>query len=348
MKKTGLVLLFLASAAVVGGSRLMRLKDTSAIHPQHATDLYLRNKVHLPRLSYILVDSLHIASNKKELRWAANLLGWHSFQPGHYAINHNFTYESLLSKLAKGNQDPVSVTIVPGKREPSIALTLARKMRFDSAAVLQALKDSSFLAKEHLTRKTALGHLFPETYKFYWTSPPKIVLKHIFNEFNQKVIQPYHARFDSLKLSQKGIITLASIIEGEAAHNDEKPVISGLYWNRLKKNMYLQADPTVLYALKKRRRLHFKDYNVDSPYNTYKHKGLPPGPINNPSLSSIKAALFPANNDYLYMVARPNGYHSFSKTYAKHRQQSKKWRNYLRSQRNAAADSTTGQTTNQR
>jgi len=158
------------------------------------------------------------------------------------------------------------------------------------------------------------------------------VLKHIFNEFDAKVSKPYAKRIQHLKLSQKQILTLASIIEGEAVHNDEKPKISGLYWNRLRKHMYLQADPTVAYAVGKSRRLYYKDYHIKSPYNTYLHRGLPPGPINNPSLSSIKAALFPADNDYLYMVARPDGYHQFSKTYAKHRRQSRKWHHYLQKQ----------------
>ena len=96
--------------------------------------------------------------------------------------------------------------------------------------------------------------------------------------------------------------------------------------------MYLQADPTVSYALKEQRRLYFKDYEIDNPYNTYTNKGLPPGPINNPSLSSIKATLYPQDHNYLFMVAQPNGYHAFTRTYAEHERKSKEWRNYLQNQ----------------
>jgi UPF0755 protein len=341
MKKAGLVILFLCVVGAVGGSRLIRLNNPGAIHPGTKADLYLKTDINLQQLSHILTDSLHMAANREQLIWAARLLGWRTFLSGHYRVDHNFTYNQFLLKVAKGSQDPISLTIIPGQWKSQIITTMAHRMRFDSAAISSVLQDSSFLAAKGLTSKTVVGHLFPNTYSLYWTSSPKSVVNHMLNEFNKRVLKPYSHRIHELDVPPGDIIILASIIQGEAAHNDEKPEISGLYWNRLKKGMPLQADPTVAYAVGERQRLYFKDYKADSPYNTYTHKGLPPGPINNPDLSSIKAALFPADNDYLYMVARPDGYHAFAKTYAKHQRQSKKWREYLKKQaEKASSDST--------
>jgi UPF0755 protein len=342
MRKAGLVILFLCTVGAVGGSRLIRLNNPKAIHPGTKTDLYLKKNIDLQQLSHILTDSLHMVGNREQLKWAANLLGWRTFLPGHYRVDRDFTYNQFLLKVARGNQDPISLTIIPGQWKAQIVSTMAHHMRFDSAAISHVLQDSSFLAAKDLTPQTVVGHLFPNTYNIYWTSSPKSLVNHVLNEFNKKVLKPYGHRMHELDASPNDIIIMASIIQGEAEHNDEKPEISSLYWNRLKKNMYLQADPTVAYAVGNRQRLYFKDYKMDSPYNTYIHKGLPPGPINNPDLSSIKAALFPADNDYLYMVARPDGYHAFAKTYAKHQRQSKKWREYLKKQAEKTSQDSTG------
>ncbi len=339
MKTTGFVLLFLIVVGVVGGSRWKRLHKPDAIHPGEQSDLYLDNQVDVQQLWQIIADSLHFTHNKKRFMWASGLLGWHSFKPGHYKIDHNFTYKKFLQKLAKGNQDPISITIIPGLHQSEIISLISSRMQFDSSAAYSVLQDSLFMNSENVNNTTLVGHLFPNTYQFYWTSSPKTVFQRIFDKFNQAVTEQFAKRFEKINLSEKDILAFASIIQGEAVHNDEKAKISALYWNRLNTGMPLQADPTVEFALHTHRRLYFKDYKTESPYNTYLHKGLPPGPVNNPSLSSIKAALFPADNDYLYMVARPDGYHDFAKTYAKHQQQSKKWHSYLKKQEEKAAAS---------
>jgi UPF0755 protein len=339
MKTTGFVLLFLIVVGIVGGSRWSRLHKSDAIHPGKQSDLYLDNQVGLQQLWQVIADSLDFTHNKKRFMWAANLLGWHKFEPGHYKIDHNFTYKKFLQKLAKGNQDPISITIIPGQHKAEIISLISSRMQFDSSAAYRVLRDSSFMNSENINDTTLVGHLFPNTYQFYWTSSPKTVFQRIFHKFNQTVTKPFANRFKEINLSEKEVLALASIIQGEAVHNDEKAKISALYWNRLKAGMPLQADPTVEFALHTHRRLYFKDYKTKSSYNTYIHKGLPPGPVNNPNLSSIKAALFPADNDYLYMVARPDGYHDFAKTYAKHQQQSKKWHDYLKKMEKKAAAS---------
>lgn len=330
--KVGVLFLLLAVIALVGGSRLMRLEDPNAIKASQNEAIYLEKPIKLQQLSALLVDSLGVVENKEELLWTANMLGWRNFQPGHYALNKNYSYNELLSKLARGIQDPVAVTIIPGQSTNQIADTLAEKLRLDSLDIRKVLHDSAFLASNDITPKTLVGHLFPATYDMYWTSPPKQVINRIFDEFNQQVRKPFRDRAKELNKSLNEILTLASIIEWEAAQKEEMPRISGLYWNRLNRGMLLQADPTVNFAVKNRRRLYFKDYKIDHPYNTYIHRGLPPGPITNPSLSSIKAALYPEDHDYLFMVAKPSGYHAFTKTYTEHQRKSEQWRNYLEKQ----------------
>ena len=128
------------------------------------------------------------------------------------------------------------------------------------------------------------------------------------------------------------VIAMASIVEWEANIEDEKPIVAGLYWNRLKERMYLQADPTIIFAVGERRRLLLEDYKVDHPFNTYTKYGLPPGPVTNPSFQTIKATLYPEEHNYLYMVASPEGGHLFNRTYEEHLVDAEKWRKWLRQQ----------------
>jgi UPF0755 protein len=142
-------------------------------------------------------------------------------------------------------------------------------------------------------------------------------------EFGQRWKPEWHARRDTLQMSLRDVVALASIVEGEARVHDERPIIAGVYHNRLRIGMALQADPTVQYAIQlatgeRKKRLFEKDYEIDSPYNTYRHPGLPPGPVNSPSLRSIEAALYPASVPYMFFVARPDGRHVFSRTYDEH------------------------------
>lgn len=335
---SGLLILFIAVVALVGGSRLMRLANPEAISASGKQALYLEEPVNLQELSTILVDSIGAVEDETELLWAAKMLGWRNFQPGHYNLDKSYSYDGFLSKLARGIQDPITITIIPGQSRDTITDFLSHRLRFDSLAIQEVLTDSSFLAEQNITPKTLIGHLFPATYDVYWTAAPEKVMTRIFEEFDHQVVEQYRGRINELDKNLTEIITLASIIEWEAAREDEKPKISGLYWNRLNRGMLLQADPTVNFAVKKRRRLYYSDYKVDHPYNTYVNPGLPPGPITNPSLSSIEAALYPADHNYLFMVATPSGYHEFTQTYAEHQQKSAEWRNYLEEQERLSKD----------
>jgi len=325
------MLILLATIFFVAESRWTRLYSSKAVSTDKAVQLYLEESTQLDELTRILVDS-SLVKSEEELKWAANIFGWRKFQQGHYMVDDPLSYDAFLSKLARGMQDPVSVTILPGRSKTDIVAKISSQLKFDSLAFDQVIKDSVFLAEHNLDQKDVIGRLFPNTYSVYWTTSPQSFFERILSEFDNAVVESYKKQLNKIDQSVDEIVTLASIIEWEAKNNEEKRTISGLYWNRLNREMRLQADPTVNYAVGERRRLLYEDYQVDHPYNTYLYRGLPPGPITNPDLASIRAALYPEDHDYLYMVATPKGGHAFSKTFEEHKQKSAKWRNWLQEQ----------------
>lgn len=313
-------------------SRNARLFNTSLTTTPGSFEVLIERSTDVDGLLEKL-DSLDIDFNREELRWAANTLGWRTYQAGRYVLTNADSYSQFLSKLGRGIQDPGSVTVLPGLDANRLSQRLSEQLRTDSLSFRQIFEDSSEFAQElGLTGEQLFSRMLPDTYQMYWTSSAESVVRRIYSEFQKAVIDPYEDEIEENSLSLDEIITLASIVEGEARLNEEKPKISGLYLNRLDRNMRLQADPTVLYALGERRRLLYRDYEFDHPYNTYLISGLPPGPISNPDLNSIRAVLFPEAHDYLYMVATPEGAHRFSETYSEHQQASEEWRQWLREQ----------------
>lgn len=325
------VLLLFATAFFIAESRWSRLGNTNAISSENPVHLYLNENTDLNELTDLLADS-SLISSKEEFKWAASLLGWKRFQRGHYLVDRAFDYDTFLSKLARGLQDPVNVTILPGRSLDDIVAHVASQLKFDSLSFRNAITDSAFLADKQLDKKNLIGRLFPDTYSVYWTISPRSFFERILRTFNTSVVEAHQKQFNKLNYTVDEIITLASIIEWEAGNAKEKRTISGLYWNRLKRGMRLQADPTVNFAVGERRRLLYEDYQIDHPYNTYLNSGLPPGPITNPDLASIKAALYPEDHNYLYMVATPSGDHAFSQTFEEHKQKSARWRQWLQKQ----------------
>ncbi|MGK7370466.1 MAG: endolytic transglycosylase MltG, partial [Candidatus Halalkalibacterium sp. M3_1C_030] len=281
---TGLGLL-LITVLIISGSRLIRLESSEAITADKEVEVYLTETTDLDELTKVFADS-GIVRDTTELKWAARLLGWNRFSIGHYSIDGSYSYDSLLSKMARGIQDPVEVILIPGSTEQRLTKRMIDTFQFDSTALYNTINDSSFLAELEIERKDLIGRLFPDTYALYWTSDPKTVLKRILSEFKKEAVEPNSIKFDRVNRTVDEIVTLASIIEWEATKEEEKKKISGLYWNRLNRGMRLQADPTVNFVVNERRRLLYEDYEIDHPYNTYMNSGLPPGPITNPSLSS--------------------------------------------------------------
>jgi UPF0755 protein len=279
------------------------------------------------------LSELDFQFNKTELLWAANIKGLSTYRAGRYEMQPNWSYTDFLSKLARGEQDPFMVRIPGGQTKVQLANRVAAQLRFEAQELMVAMNDSLLLREIGIERHLLIGRILPNSYEMFWTTTPEQFLRRLLREFDRAVTDRYTERALELGISIDEITTLASIIEWEVLHVEEKSRVSGLYWNRLNRRMRLQADPTVAYAVGERRRLLFSDYRVDHPYNTYRIMGLPPGPINNPRITSIRAALYPEQHNFLFMVATPEGYHTFTTSYDDHLRESRRWTTWLREQR---------------
>lgn len=323
--------IFLLVFSISFFSRTHRIFKTDALHSESEVSLFIYNNSDLNGIIEQL-NSTSITYNEDELRWVSNLLGWRSFKKGHYSVSGPISYDDFLSKLAFGSQTPVDVTILPGINIGRFSRNLGIQLLADSSEISLVFEDSTFLQSKGLSKEHLFGRMLPETFKMYWTAQPKAVINKVLNEFDDRVTNTFSARLDSLDKTIDDVLTMASIVEWEANLEDEKPIIAGLYWNRLDRRMHLQADPTISFALGERRRLLLEDYKIDHPFNTYTNYGLPPGPVTNPSLKTIKATLYPQEHNYLYMVASPEGGHIFNRTYKQHLVDADKWRKWLRRQ----------------
>jgi UPF0755 protein len=322
---------FLVAFLLVFLSRYTRLESENAIIPS-GNILLLADGGTFEHLIPQLTE-LGFEFDVDNLLWASNVFGYKNYLPGRYAFNEPVSFRQFLSKLNRGLQDPMKVVIGSGLEVDRFVQRVSNQFRFNADELSLAMSDSTLLRDIEVQSKALIGRMLPNTYEMYWTTTPEQFIKRMMQEFDRTVVMPYSERADELKLTIDEVTTLASIIEWEVRHVDEKPRVSGLYWNRLNRRMLLQADPTVAYAIGERRRLLFSDYRVDHPYNTYRVRGLPPGPINNPRLTSIQAALFPEQHNYLFMVATPQGYHAFTTNYNDHLRESRKWTTWLREQR---------------
>jgi len=240
-----------------------------------------------------------------------------------YSKKGKTSVRELIEFLTKNGTLTSNITVPEGSRITEIAGILRSKMGIDSASFVEITKDPGILYRYGIEGSSLEGYLYPETYNFNANDTIEVIIDRMVRTLRSKMSEVKDL-LDSSSYSEKEIITLASIIQGEVMYYSEAEDISAVYNNRLKKNMLLQADPTVQYILGKPKRLLFKDISIDNPYNTYLYKGLPPGPINNPSIRSIKAALKPSKEKYLYMVSKGNGKHYFNHTLKEHLEDKKK------------------------
>ena len=246
---------------------------------------------------------------------------------GIYALRRDMALSHIIDEFEKGQVTLVSLTVPEGLTTPTIA-QLWETTGFGTAVAFREATESPCLLKQYgLEGKSIEGYLFPNTYKFAKGTTAEKAVEMMLNEFKQRWTETFDEEARNLGLTQHEIVTLASVIEKEAQSKSERPRIASVFHNRLKRKWRLQADPTVLYALGNPKRLLTRaDLSVDSPYNTYKHRGLPPGPIANPGIDSIIAALRPEKTDYLYFVAIGEEKHHFSKTLSEHNRMIRKIR----------------------
>ncbi len=246
----------------------------------------------------------------------------HNFKAGHYALHRGQSVIDVVRMLRLGMQTPVRVTINNVRTVEQLAAKLAGQLAADSLQLVTALRSDSLAQSVGFDSLTLFSMFVPDTYELYWTVSPEGLLKRMRREYDNFWNEERETRRKAVGLSRLEVMTLASIVYEETAKSDEMPRIAGVYMNRLKRGMPLQADPTVKYALQDftlKRILH-KHLRYKSPYNTYLNKGLPPSPIAMPSKTAIDAVLRYEQHNYLYFCARPtfDGYHNFAVTYNEH------------------------------
>lgn len=241
---------------------------------------------------------------------------------GKYKLKAGMSNFDLVRLLRSGRQTPVRLIINKERTKADMAQLLSEKLEPDSTAFMKLFNDSTFLKKFGFDPYTAICAIIPNTYQFFWDTDARSVYKRLANERNKFWTKERREEADSLQLTPNEVYILASIIEEESNKRKDKPLIASVYLNRLHKGMMLYADPTVKFALKDfaLRRVTSKETSYDSPYNTYRYAGLPPGPICTPSIKTIDAVLHAPKTSYLYFCARPDfsGYHNFARTYKEH------------------------------
>jgi UPF0755 protein len=241
-------------------------------------------------------------------------------QPGIYVFAAQTQWSEVLRRLATASATEYRLTIAEGLNLGEIAAEVEAQVGMPAASLLAAARDPRLIAEIGLGAGSLEGYLFPETYRVAFDVTPPQLLRRLADQFGAvwDSLAQRPARLP-LPLARHEVVTLASIVEKEVRFDDERAIVAAVYFNRLRRRMPLEADPTVVYALGRRvPRLLFEHLEVNSPYNTYRRPGLPPGPIASPGRASLEAVLWPAQVPYLFFVARPDGRHIFSRTWREH------------------------------
>ena len=273
-----------------------------------------------------VMDSLeagHLVKDLEAFRWTAARKNYpNKVRPGRYRIEPGLSTNALVDRLRSGEQEPVRLTLTNIKWMHELAGRVAQRLECDSLELLEQLRSEEVASRYGFTRANFIGMFVPDTYEFWWNTGPEAFLDRMAKEYRGYWTAERQAKARSLGLTQSEVSTLASIVQAETGVASDAPLIAGVYLNRLRIGMPLQADPTLKYALGMDgiNRVLDRDKLVDSPYNTYKHAGLPPGPINLPETRFVSAVLDASEHDYLYFCARSDlsGHSDFSRTYDQH------------------------------
>lgn len=255
-------------------------------------------------------------------------------KPGFYVFDKNMTNLAAVRMLRSGRQKPIRLTFNNIRTREELAEKLGDKLMF-SKQEMDSLLNSQAVAKEYgLDTATIISLFLPNTYEFYWNTSARDFMDRMKEEYDKFWNEERMQKAQRLGLSPSEVYTLASIVNAETGKLDEMPRVAGVYLNRLNMNMPLQADPTLKFALNDFaiKRILNKDKEVDSPYNTYMYRGLPPGPINMPPIASVDAVLNAETHKYIYFVAREDfsGYHTFSTNYDEHMKNARKYQKALK------------------
>ena len=262
-------------------------------------------------------------------------------KPGKFVIEKGMNNNEIINSI-RSNNIPVKVSFNNQETLPELAGRIASQIESDSISLLNAFENQEFLSKNGFKGSNAIGMYLPNSYEFFWNTSAEKFRDRMLQEYKKFWTESRLNKAKAFGLDQVDVITLASIVQKETAKVDERPRVAGVYLNRIKRGMPLQADPTIIYAIKQKsgnfdtiiKRVLYKDLELDSPYNTYKYAGIPPGPIAMPDISSIDAVLNPEKHDFYYFVANVEkfGYHKFAKTLSQHNRNRQEYVSWINKQ----------------
>lgn len=264
-----------------------------------------------------------------------------NIKPGKYSIKKGMTNNDIINTLRSMNE-PIRVSFNNQERLENLAGRISRQIEADSISLVKAFKDQEFLKNHGFNLNTAIGMYIPNSYEFFWNTSAEAFRERMFKEYNSFWEGNRNEKAKAIGLSRDQVMSLAAIVQKETAKVDERKRVAGVYMNRINKGMKLEADPTLIYALKKSKnnfdlvikRVLNKDKLIVSKYNTYMYTGVPPGPIMMPDISSIDAVLNYEQHDYIFFCADVNnfGYHKFAKTLAQHNRNASEYRKWINNQ----------------
>jgi UPF0755 protein len=338
-KKKSYVTLYIVIAYIVAYSAYAgyHIFYAETVDAPRKTSLYIPSNSTVEEAIDSLISAKIIKNADKFLKHL-KLSKYSTIAGGHYLIYKNMTYRKLVKMLCLGQQTPVNLVISGSIRTKNrLAGMLAKQIEADSISLLEIFDDSVFLEELGFTSANSVLLFMPNTYNVYWNRKAKQLFKDMKREYDKFWTVKRLDKLEALGLTREEVMILASIVMEESSKQNEFASIAGVYINRLRKNMPLQADPTVKYALNdfSLRRVLTVHTQFDSPYNTYKYKGLPPGPICIPEHRAVDAVLNYEQHDYLYFCAKSDfsGYHVFSKTLQQHNQNANAYRSALNQRR---------------
>ena len=303
------------------------------------TAVYIPTNATFDEVSNIIDPFLN---NSNSFNWVAKQKNYPNvIKAGKYFIKKGMNNNDLVNLLRSGKQSPITLTFNNQDTLEKLAGRIAEQIEADSSAILMTILDTDFLEKNNFNKHDILGLFIPNSYEVYWNTSALQFRDRMLKEYANFWNSSRQEKAKALNLGKKEVITLASIVQKETAKVSERSTVAGLYLNRLSDRWALQADPTIIFALKQKygqdyevKRVLNKDLDIDSPYNTYKNTGLPPSLIAMPDISSIDAVLSPKNHEYYYMCASVTdiGSHEFAKTLAQHNVNATKYQQWVSKQ----------------
>jgi len=341
MKKVIYIILFaLISIGGVGGIYFYKIfYESNTLFNEE----YVFVKIPTNSTENQLLDSIgkHVEDLSKFSK-AANYKDYFSnIKPGRYKLENGFNNNQIINSL-RSNNVPIKITYNNIETFDQLIKRISERIEADSLSLSNVFYEEKFLNDLGLDSESVFSLFIPNTYEFFWNTSAIQFRERILKEFDRFWNDSRIEKSKKVNLNPIEVMTLASIVQKETPKVDERPTIAGVYLNRLEKNMKLQADPTVVYTIKKRdgfdtriRRVLYKDLRIKSPYNTYVYRGLPPAPIVTPDISAIEAVLNPQKHSFIYFVADVSnpGYHLFSRTNAEHNRKKRQYTNWLKKNR---------------